>query len=66
MVKVSIEVRHKTGRFTVAIRAQSIQQAQRIIQARYPASVARVAFPIDPENFFGADSATPSPYSWVA
>jgi hypothetical protein len=57
MVQISIEVRHGTARFTVAIRAQSIKQARSIIQDRYPASVVRVKFPIDPEGFFLEDSA---------
>jgi hypothetical protein len=55
MIKVSIEVRNGTARFMVGVKveAQSIQQAQSIVQARYPGSVARVKFPTDPaEGFF--------------
>ena len=52
MVKVSIEVRNGTVRFTVGVRARNIEQAQRIVQTRYPAKVAAVKFPIDPEGFF--------------
>ena len=52
MVKVSIEVRNGTARFTVGLRARNIEQAQRIVQTRYPAMVAAVKFPIDPEGFF--------------
>ena len=66
MVKLSVEVRHGTARFAVAILAQSIQQAQNIVQARYPASVVKVKFPIDPESFFIEDPAAPRPDSWVA
>ena len=57
MVKVSIEVHDGTARFAVAVLAKSIQQALSIVAARYPGSVARVKFPIDPESFFVEDSA---------
>jgi len=57
MVKVSIEVRYKTARFAVGVQAQSIQHALSIVAARYPKSVARVSFPIDPEGFFLKDDA---------
>jgi hypothetical protein len=57
MVKVSIEVHEGTARFMVAIKAHSIQQALSMVAARYPASAARVKFPIDPESFFVEDSA---------
>ena len=52
MIKVSIEVRYKTVRFAVGVRAQSIQHALNIAAARYPGNVVRVKFPIDPEGFF--------------
>ena len=55
MVKVSIEVRDRTTRFRVGVRAKNIEQALSIVQARYPGSVARVSFPIDPEDFFAED-----------
>ena len=57
MVKVSIEVHDGTARFAVGVLARSIHQALRIVAARYPGSVARVKFPINPEGFFVADSA---------
>ena len=57
MVKVSIEVHEGTARFMVAIKAHNIQQALSIVAARYPSSVTRVRFPIDPESFFVKDSA---------
>jgi hypothetical protein len=55
MVKVSIEVRDRTTRFRVGVRAKNIEQALSIVQARYSGSVARVSFPIDPEDFFAED-----------
>jgi hypothetical protein len=57
MIKVSIEVRSKTARFAVAVQAKSIQQALSIVAARYPGSVARVKFPINPEGFFAKNPA---------
>jgi hypothetical protein len=58
MVKVSVEVRDVTARFTVAVKAQSVQQALSIVAARHPASVARLKMPIDPESFLVGASAT--------
>jgi hypothetical protein len=52
MVKVSIEVRDGTARFMVGVKANNIEQALRIVQSQYPAKVATVKFPIDPEGFF--------------
>jgi hypothetical protein len=57
MVKLSIEVHSGTARFAVAIKAQSIQQAIKIVQARYPSCDARVELPIEPEGFFVEDRA---------
>jgi hypothetical protein len=57
MVKVSIEVHDGTARFAVAVLAKSIRQALNIVAVRYPGSVARVKFPINPEGFFVEDSA---------
>ena len=57
MVKVSIEIRYRTARFKVRVQAQNIEQAMSIVRARYPSSVARVSFPIDPEDFFVEDIA---------
>jgi hypothetical protein len=57
MVKVSIEVHDGTARFAVAVLAKSVQQALNIVAARYPGSVVKVKFPIDPESFFAEDSA---------
>ena len=52
IVKVSIEVHNGTARFMVGVKAKNIEQALRIVQTRYPAKVATVKFPIDPEDFF--------------
>jgi hypothetical protein len=57
MVKVSIEIHSKTARFAVAVQAHSIQRALSIVATRYPGSVARVKFPIEPEGFLVEDAA---------
>jgi hypothetical protein len=57
MVQVTIEVHSRTAFFTVLMSAQSIQHALSMAAARYPSSVTRVKFPIDPERFFLEDSA---------
>jgi hypothetical protein len=57
MAKVSIEVHSGSACFAVAINAKSIEQALSIVAPRYPSSVTKVKFPIDPESFFVEDSA---------
>jgi hypothetical protein len=57
MVKISIEVHTEKARFSVAIKAQSIQHALSIVAAGHPSSVTKVKFPIDPKSFFVEDSA---------
>jgi hypothetical protein len=57
MVKVSIEIHSKTARFAVAMQAHSIQRVLNIVATRYPGSVARVKFPIEPEGFLVEDAA---------
>jgi hypothetical protein len=52
MVKVSIEVRNGATHFNVAVGAQSIKRAVRIVRGSYPHRDVRVKFPIDPEGFF--------------
>ena len=52
MVKVSIEVRSGTARFSVAVQAESIQRALSLVATRYPDGDCRVKFPIDPQVFF--------------
>ncbi len=57
MVKVSIEVRSGTARFSVGVQAESIQRAVSLVGARYPGGDVRVKFPIGPEDFFVKDLA---------
>ena len=57
MVKVSVEVHGGTARFTVAVKAQSVQQALSLVAARHPSGLAKVKFPINPESYFVEHSA---------
>ena len=57
MVRVTIEVHQGIARFIVAVTTQSIRQAAKIVQARYPSSIARVKLPIEPEGFSVEDRA---------
>ncbi len=57
VVEVSIEVRSGAARFHVAVRAESIQRAARIVATRYPGRDCRVKVPIDPERFFVGNAA---------
>jgi hypothetical protein len=57
VVKVSIEVGKGAARFTVAVRAESIQRAVSLVEGRYPKGDVRVRFPIDSEGFFVEDHA---------
>ena len=52
MVKVSIEVSNGAARFSVAVRAESIEQAVGLVAGRYPKGDVWVKFPTYPEGFF--------------
>jgi hypothetical protein len=59
MIRVSVEVRGASGtvRFRGEVRAESIERAVQVTNARYPGSEVRVVFPIEPGAFFGEDIA---------
>jgi hypothetical protein len=57
VVEVSLEVRSGTARFTVALRAESIERATSIVAMRYPGVDCRVRSPMDPGGFFVNDAA---------
>jgi hypothetical protein len=52
MKEVRVEISHKSGSFTVMVRAESIRQAARTMKALYPNSSVEIVFPIDPDGFF--------------
>jgi hypothetical protein len=45
MVEVSVEVRSGTARFRVAVRAESVERALRLVAERCPSRTSLVAFP---------------------
>jgi hypothetical protein len=51
-VRISVEVRSGTARFRVGVQAQSIRKALSMVAGRYPRGVVKVAFPIEPDEFF--------------
>jgi hypothetical protein len=55
LIRVSVEVGPEDAAFRVTVRADSIVQAVRIINARYSGSDVRVVFPIKPDTFFLAE-----------
>lgn len=55
MIKIMVEVKTRSERFSVAVSADSICQALALVDKFYPASRARIVFPIDPEMFFIGD-----------
>ncbi len=60
MVRVSTQVSNGPARFSVAVRAESIQRAVSLVGGRYPGREVRVKFPIDPEGFFVEDCTAPA------
>ena len=54
MIKVRVEVRNETGSFTAIVHAENLREAARIAKDRYPESAVRIAFPIEPTQFFVA------------
>ena len=52
MVKVAIEVQSGAARIGVAVTAESIERALRLVAGRFPGRNCRVKFPIEPEGFF--------------
>jgi hypothetical protein len=54
MVNVRVRVDNEGESFTVQICAESLQKVERIAKARYPGSTVKLAFPIEPESFFGS------------
>jgi hypothetical protein len=55
VVKVSVEIRSGVACLSVAVRANNIQEALRLVSGRYPKGGVVVTFPIDPDSFFVED-----------
>jgi hypothetical protein len=53
MIRAWVRVDNEGDSFTILVCAESLQKAERTAKARYPESTVRIAFPIEPELFFG-------------
>ena len=56
MIRVFVEVHEEAAPLRVEVRAESISQAVGSIEERHTGRTVQVVFPIDPEEFFKADS----------
>jgi hypothetical protein len=52
VIRISVEVRSRDGRFRMLIRAETIERAVSLAELRYPHSEVSVVFPIAAEIFF--------------
>jgi hypothetical protein len=52
MIKVSVEVRSGATRFRVALQAESIERAVKLVRERFPNHHTMLSFPIEPQSFF--------------
>lgn len=55
MIKVRIYVRSEIRDFAVVVCAENLQRAVQSISEYYSAGDVKIAFPIDPEQFFAGD-----------
>jgi hypothetical protein len=53
MIKVRMRVSGETGDFAVVVCAESLRLAAQNVRECNPGSVVEIAFPIEPEQFFG-------------
>ncbi len=52
MIKVRVRVSGEAGSFAIVVCAQSLRQAEQMVQERYPDSAIGIEFPIEPDHFF--------------
>ena len=57
MVRITVEVGRGAIRYRVAVQAESIRRALKIVEGMNPGTEIKVTFPIDPESFFVEKSA---------
>jgi hypothetical protein len=53
MIGARVRVVSGDGSFTIVVCAESLREVEQTAKARYPKSTVRIAFPIEPEWFFG-------------
>lgn len=52
MIRTLLNVSHDNVSVIVAVHAETIQQAVKLAEDRYPGTCIKVAFPLDTETFF--------------
>jgi len=60
MIGARVRVVNDGGSFTILVCAESLREVEQTAKARYPESIVKIAFPIEPEWFFavGANTGT--------
>jgi hypothetical protein len=60
MIGARVQVVNDGGSFTILVCAESLREVEQTAKARYPESIVKIAFPIEPEWFFagGANTGT--------
>jgi hypothetical protein len=53
MIGARVRVVNEVGSFTIVIHAESLRKVEQTAKIRYLGSTVRIAFPIEPECFFG-------------
>jgi hypothetical protein len=53
MIGARVRVANGGGSFTIVVCAESLREVEQTAKARYPESTVKIAFPIEPEWFFG-------------
>jgi hypothetical protein len=56
VIRITVEVSQGAARFGVDVQAESIKRALEIVESQNPSCVAKVVFPIEPEEFYVGDT----------
>jgi hypothetical protein len=54
MIGARVRVVNEGGSFTIVVCAESLREVEQTAKARYPESIVRIAFPIEPQWFFAS------------
>jgi hypothetical protein len=54
MIGAQVRVVREDGNFSTVVFAESLREVEQTAKARYPESVVKIAFPIEPEVFFAS------------
>ena len=59
MIGARVQVANENGNFTTVVFAECLREVERTAKDRYPGSAVKIAFPIEPECFFGSTNRAP-------